>query len=156
METVTIQHATPSNIEAVRGLLQSVGLPHDDLTPAHLAHFLVARDGDSLCGVVGLEPRGDAALLRSLAVAKRCRNEGLGTRLTDAIERRARRENVCDLYLLTTTAADYFQGRGYDLIDRDALPPSIQQTEEASRLCPASATCMHTELDGPDQNDSPS
>jgi len=139
---MTIQPAVPDDLEPVRALLQTVGLPHDDLTQAHLDCFLVARDEDRLRGGVGLEPHDDVALLRSLAVLPDARGQGLGTRLVEAIEQRARQEGIRTLYLLTTTAASYFQGRGYDPIERDALPTAIQQTEEAARLCPSSAVCM--------------
>lgn len=143
---MSVSPATPDDLDAVRSLLQEAGLPADDLTPAHLDHFLVTYNGKDLCGVVGLEPRGNAALLRSLAVAPNVRGEGLGTRLVDAIEERAQEEGIRTLYLLTTTAADYFRARGYTDIARDALPESIQSTEEVARLCPASATCMKKTL----------
>ena len=141
-----IQPATAEDLETIRQLLRIVELPHDDLTPAHLSHFLVARDGGDVLGTVGLEPVGDGALLRSLAVAPAHRDEGIGGRLVDAIERRARQWEVQTLYLLTTTAADYFRRRGYQTMDRDALPEAVQQTEEAAQLCPASATCMWKDL----------
>lgn len=143
---MTIRSARPSDLDPIQSLLDACELPHGDLTSAHLEHFLVARDGGTLHGVVGLESRGDAALLRSLAVAPDARHEGLGTRLVDAIEQRAREDGLRALYLLTTTAADYFRARGYERIERDALPESIQQTEEAARLCPSSATCMRKKL----------
>lgn len=137
-----IRPATPDDLDAVRALLREVGLPTDDLTPAHLEHFLVAHDEDALRGVVGLEPCDDVALLRSLAVAPVDRGQGLGARLVETIERRAHRDGLRGLYLLTTTAADYFRTCGYEAIDRERLPAAIQATEEAARLCPASATCM--------------
>ena len=145
-QLMEIQPATSNDFRPIRGLLETCRLPHDDPVPAHLRHFLVARDGDRVVGIVGLEPRGDAALLRSLAVAPERRNEGLGARLVDAIEQHARDEDLHTLYLLTTTAADYFRDRGYERIDRDALPEPIQQTQEAARLCPSSATCMRKPL----------
>lgn len=140
-----IRSAEPEDLDAVRALLDACDLPHDDLTPARLDHFLVARDG-ALRGVVGLEVCGGVALLRSLAVSPDARNDGLGAHLVDAIEQRARENGLRALYLLTTTAADYFQARGYERIARDALPEAIQQTEEAARLCPSSATCMRKAL----------
>ena len=139
---MTIQPASPDDLEPVQDLLRTVGLPHDDLTPAHLEHVLVARGDDTLHGVVGLEPWGEVALLRSLAVVPNARGQGLGTRLVEAIEQRARQEGIRTLYLLTTTAASYFQARGYEHVERDALPRAIQQTDEAARLCPDSALCM--------------
>lgn len=143
---MTIQTATPDDLDTLRDLLKITDLPHDDLTPAHLEDFLLARDGDALCGTVGLEPKGETGLLRSLAVAEEWRGQGLGSRLVEAIERHAQQDGVSTLYLLTTTAAGYFEGFGYERMDRDALPASIQETEEATRLCPSSATCMRKDL----------
>lgn len=143
---MTIHPAASTDFENVRALLEAVGLPHEDLTPPHMEHFLVCRDGDALRGIVGLEPFGTVALLRSLAVVPAHRNEGLGTRLTEAIERRAHRQAIRTLYLLTTRAAPYFRCHDYEVIGRGDLPEAIQQTEEARRLCPSSATCMRKVL----------
>ena len=143
---MTIQPAAPDDLDTIRDLLRRVDLPHEDLGPAHLTHFLAARDGADMVGTVGVEHCGTAALLRSLAVAPECRNAGLGARLIDAIEQHAQNEGVHALYLLTTTAADYVGTHGYKRIDRDELPEAIQQTEEAARLCPASATCLQKRL----------
>lgn len=148
-----IQPATSDDFRPIRGLLETRGLPHDDLVLAHLRHFLVAREGDALHGVVGLEPCGDVALLRSLAVAPAARGEGLGARLVDAIEDQAHEVDIRMLYLLTTTAEGYFRTRGYESMARDELPEAIQETNEAARLCPTSATCIRktllTAVDGP-------
>lgn len=157
-DTRSVRPARPAELSALRALLRACELPYDDLTPEHLSHFFVAVNGASLQGCVGLEPEGTAALLRSLAVAPSHRNGGLGVRLVDAIERHARREGIRTLYLLTTTAAEYFRARDYTQIERDDLPGAIRQTEEAARLCPASATCMRKRLaakrDGPAEPDS--
>ena len=143
---MVIRPAQPDDLDAVQTLLNACGLPTADLTPAHLDHFLVAWDGDALNGVVGLEPRGDVALLRSLAVAPGARQEGIGTRLVRAVEQRATDDEVRALYLLTTTAADYFRGHGYAQIDRGTLPDPLQRTDEAARLCPSTAVCMRKTL----------
>jgi len=142
-----IQPAAPRHFDALRRLLSAAGLPHDDLTSSHLEHFFVATEEDTVVGVVGTELFDDVGLLRSLAVTPSFRDDGLGTRLTDTIEQYAHRQGVTTLYLLTTTAADYFERRGYQRIERDALPQAIQATEEAARLCPSSATCMRTRID---------
>ncbi len=99
-----------------------------------------------LCGAVGIEPCGDAALLRSLAVAPDARGQGLGTRLVEAIEQRARQKGIRTLYLLTATAAPFFRDHEYETIEREALPEDIRRTEEAARLCPVSAVCMRKPL----------
>ncbi len=148
---MTIEAAESNDLDAIQTLLAACDLPHEDLTPGHLQHFLVAHAGEALRGVIGLEPRGDGALLRSLAVAPEARGTGLGTRLVDAIEQRARREDVRTIYLLTTTAVGYFAARGYEAIERSTLPPSIQETEEARCLCPDSATPMQKPIRAVDE-----
>lgn len=141
--------ATPEDLDAIQDLLSSLDLPYHDLSSAHLEHFLVCRDQNDLFGVVGLELYDTAALLRSLAVRPTYRDRGVGTRLTEKIEQYGRRNGVEDVYLLTTTAPDYFERRGYDVVDRSSLPNAIQETEEAARLCPSTATCMRKTLGEP-------
>jgi mannose-6-phosphate isomerase-like protein (cupin superfamily) len=49
---------------------------------------------------------------------------------------------VRDVYLLTTTAARFFERAGFATIPRDQAPLAICQTTEFRSLCPASATFM--------------
>ncbi len=145
-----IRRATPDALDAIKQLLSHLDLPHSDLTPAHLEHFFVCREDDDIAGVVGLELYGTTALLRSLAVRPQYRNRGIGARLTETIEQYGRRSGAREMYLLTTTAADYFGRRDYEVIERDELPTEIQETEEATRLCPSSAVCMCKNLRAPE------
>jgi amino-acid N-acetyltransferase len=62
------------------------------------------------------------------------------------IEARGRAADVEALFLLTTTAADFFGTRGYELIDREAVPEAVAETAEFSELCPDAATCMRKRL----------
>jgi amino-acid N-acetyltransferase len=128
-------------LEIVR-LLAGAALPHDDLTPEHLRHFLVLRDADGIAGVVGMEVADDAGLLRSLAVSQARRGGGLASRLVDALEAHARAAGIRTLYLLTTTAEGFFARRGYARTEREAVPDAIAATPEFRSICPASAACM--------------
>ena len=134
--------ACPADFAPIVRLLDDAHLPHADLTPEHLAHFLVLRDGDAIVGVVGMEVRGDAGLLRSLAVAADRRGAGLAARLVDALEARARAAGIRTLYLLTTTAEGFFARRGYAPADRATVPDAILATEEFRGICPSTAACM--------------
>jgi amino-acid N-acetyltransferase len=126
----------------VQQLLAACELPYQDITPAHLEHFVGERNGQALVGVVGLELCGDSALLRSLAVSEQYRGRGIGSALTRSAEGHARSRGVKALYLLTTTAEGFFAGQGYEGIDRTAVPATVQETAEFQTLCPASAACM--------------
>ena len=138
--------ARPSDEAGIKGLLAVCELPHEDLTTAHLEHFWVLRDGPRLVGVVGLEMLGDIGLLRSLAVPDAYRGQGIGARLTEKAEDYARAQGIRALYLLTSTAPDYFAKHGYRRTDRDAAPGALQEIAEFKSLCPDSAVCMVKEL----------
>jgi amino-acid N-acetyltransferase len=128
--------ASPTDLPAVIRLLDASGLPHRDVTAALLAHYLLARRGDALLGVVGLEPLGTVGLLRSLAVAEPGRGRGLG------VERHARDLGIAELYLLTTTAERFFGKLGYRAIPREDAPPLVQGTTEYRELCSSTSVCM--------------
>ncbi|NHN42005.1 GNAT family N-acetyltransferase [Halorubellus sp. JP-L1] len=127
----------------VEALLAANDLPADDVREKPDAFYVAFDDGDAV-GVGGVEVHDSAGLLRSLVVRDRVRGEGYGTAICDALEREAHDAGVTDLYLLTTTAADFFAARGYDVVDRAEAPDSLQGTAEFADLCPSSATCMRT------------
>jgi amino-acid N-acetyltransferase len=131
---------------AVLALLAASDLPAAGLGLAQLAHFRVARDGEGVAAVGGFEAHGQVGLLRSLAVRPARRGEGLATRLCDCLEDEARRLGLEALYLLTASAPDFFERRGYTRLPRERLPAAVQATAEAARLCPASAVCMRKSL----------
>ncbi len=141
-----IAPAKPADLEPVRRLLDESGLPSRDLDAPMLRHFLVARRGPRLAGVIGLEPLGDVGLLRSAAVAAGERGRGLGVALTRAVERRAIELGVRRLYLLTTTAEEFFGKLGYRAIPRAEAPEAIRGTTEYRELCAETSVCMVAEL----------
>ena len=96
----------------IRRLLAQSGLPVADLEDSAI-EFLVAIADGALVGTVGIERHGDVGLLRSLTVAPAQRGSGLGSRLVGALEAHAAASGVNELVLLTTTARDFFERRGY-------------------------------------------
>ncbi|HEY0847954.1 MAG TPA: arsenic resistance N-acetyltransferase ArsN2 [Noviherbaspirillum sp.] len=137
-----IDAARPDDLADVKLLLEESGLPADDLTAGHLQHFMVVRGGGSITACIAIEPHGTDALLRSLAVSKGMRGDGCGRKLVAAMEEYARSKQVASLYLLTTTAASFFERLGYQRIERADAPPSMQKTTQFSMLCPSSSTCL--------------
>ena len=122
-------------------LVASAGLPVADLQ-AGKQNLLGAFVHHELVGTAGTELYGEVALVRSVAVAAAHRREGIGSALYAALEDHARKEGVVQLILLTETAADYFQSKGYQPVSRETLPDSIQSTAEFTGLCPVSAVAM--------------
>jgi amino-acid N-acetyltransferase len=134
--------------QAVLDLLGRAELPVEDLTDETMNNFVVAKGQDTaVIGVAGVEIFADNGLLRSLAVDSACRGKGLGTLLTRKIESLAWHRGIRTLYLLTLTAADFFSKIGYEMIQRDRVPESIQNTPEFKGLCPVSAVCLFKVLD---------
>lgn len=140
--TDTIDRATAADLGAVVALLQAAGLPVDDVAE-HFASFLLARRAQTLVGCVGFERYGDVALLRSLCIAESHRGGGVGHAL---LERALHAAGARDVYLLTTTAAGYFEQRGFEVLPRERVPLAIASTAEFRSLCPASATVMHCRI----------
>ena len=104
---IELRPATEKDLDGVLSLLAASGLPQDGLAD-HLGTTLVAADDGEIVGSAALELYPDGALLRSVAVAPRLRRSGLGHRLTEAATDLARQLRVPALFLLTTTAEDFF------------------------------------------------
>lgn len=141
-----IRSAHADDLPAIHWLLKNRGLPIDDVSTAHLSHFLVLHDAASIAGCIGLEPYGAYGLLRSLAVNDALRGNHWGKRLVLALEARARSEGIATLYLLTTTAAPFFEKQGYRRIDRAAAPQALQSAAQFASMCPSSAACLSKSL----------
>lgn len=144
---ITLERAEGASLDHVETLLAANGLPHDDVRTTPAEFFLARANSDpGVVGVGGVEQYGADGLLRSVAVAEPHRGRGYGTALCDELERYARERGVERLYLLTTTAAAFFERRGYETVSRADVPASVRSTTEFAELCPASATCMRREL----------
>ena len=139
---IVIDGARARDLESICALLDSASLPHADLTEASLQQFLVARADNHIVGVVGLECYEDVALLRSLAVAKEHCGFGIGKRLVAAAEKLAAETGVKSLYLLTTSADQFFAALGFRRLQRELAPQPIKSTSQFSSLCPATAVLM--------------
>jgi amino-acid N-acetyltransferase len=121
-------------------------LPAADLTPAHMQDFFYAGSAANPEGLVGVEIHGADALLRSLVVTTGRRSAGLGSALVRRAESHARAQGVRSMYLLTTTAEQFFARRGYARVERAAAPAGIRATREFSEICPASSAFMFKPL----------
>jgi len=129
--------------EAV-SMLQQHNLPTGDLNDDKLLYILF--DGDKAVGTAGLEIFDDCGLLRSVSVAREAQGKGYGSIINEEIEKFAKESGIECLYLLTTTAKDFFDKQGYCIIKKNDAPEAIQQTSEFSSLCPASAVLMKKRL----------
>jgi amino-acid N-acetyltransferase len=132
---------------AAKALLAAADLPTADLEAEHFAHFIAAGPAHAPEALIGLQPYGEVALLRSLVVSLAARGTGYGSALLAEIEAYAQQLGVHELYLLTNSAEAFFSRRGYRSLDRGDVPGAIRQSAEFSSLCPASAVCMHKSVE---------
>lgn len=140
-----LELANAADLDSVSRLLQANDLPVGDLED-HIRSFVLAKWQGEIVGAVGLENCGESGLLRSLCVRHDRRSEGIGRALMSAIEADASARGVRDLYLLTFSAAPYFEKQQFVEIARDRVPVEIRSTAQFRILCPASATCMRKRL----------
>ena len=147
-----IRAAKPDDLSAVCALLAEHELVYTDLGAANMDSFVVVPTHDhpgDVSAVAGMETFPDDAgegLLRSVAVRASLRGMGIGADLVAAIEERARTVGIRRLWLLTTTAPDFFRRLGYADAARAAAPAAVQRSGEFKRLCPASAVCLSKRL----------
>jgi amino-acid N-acetyltransferase len=138
---IDIEPARPEDVDDVLRLLSGHQLPPDGLRD-HVGTLLVARQDGRIVGSVALEMYADSALLRSVAVAPTLQRQQLGRGLTEAAIRLAQDRRVPAIYLLTTTAADYFPRFGFERITRADVPTGVQQSVEFTSACPSTAIVM--------------
>jgi N-acetylglutamate synthase-like GNAT family acetyltransferase len=141
-QEAALRSASAEDLERVNALLAACELP--GVTPADQIGdgYVLAETHGAVVGIAGMEIHGDSGLLRSVAVAESMRSRGLGDVLVRNRMRWANDRGVSAVYLLTTTAADYFARRGFVAVDRDAAPAPIKASREFKDVCPSSATFM--------------
>jgi amino-acid N-acetyltransferase len=151
VSTFTIRAAQASDLPTVSSTLEAADLPLDGLSDQFGAGYAVAESDGQVIGVEGIEVHGEDGLLRSAAVIPSWRGKGVGDALTrDRIEW-ARRRGLRSVYLLTTTAGDYFPRFGFTPVDRTTAPDAVRNSREFSDACPASALFMRLPLAGEQQ-----
>ncbi len=96
----------------VREMIADAGMMTDGIEwPA--ACYLLAYHGDEAIGVVGVEVKIDAALIRSVYVKASMRQRGIGAALVAAARKAAHTRGARHLYLFSTDAGAFFERQGF-------------------------------------------
>lgn len=141
---MNIVPASQNSFSAAIDLLKKNNLPTEDINPG--TQLFVMEEDNSVFATVAVQYDYDIALLRSLSVSEQKRNSGIGIKLVEFIEDYVQKQGVRTIYLLTTTAEEFFLKRGYQTIDRKTVPDFIKNTSEYSLVCSSSSTVMKKEL----------
>lgn len=119
------------DLAQVREMLSRAGMITDGIEwPA--ACYLLAYFGVQPAGVIGVEPKIDAALIRSLYVVESMRKRGIGSALVAAARKAAHTRGARHLYLFSTEAGDFFVALGFQpasISDLTGALPGIPQVE---------------------------
>jgi arsenate reductase (thioredoxin) len=140
-KTINISSAGNNDLVAIKKLLADNKLPIDDITGDNI-DLLIAKDKHIIIAVIGLEKYGEYGLLRSMATHISYRNQGIAEKLMNELFSLAAKKGIQEMYLLTETAEQYFEKRGFIKTKREDVPDHIRESSEFSSVCPASAAVM--------------
>jgi N-acetylglutamate synthase-like GNAT family acetyltransferase len=139
---MTLRAATAPDLQRITSLLEENELPVKGVAES-LENFLVAvGDDGGIIGVAGFEQHGKSCLLRSIVVDTRFRGRGYGRVLTQMVLEKAQAKGVRMAYLLTDSAITYFEGLGFQTVDRQDVDESVKTSIEFVELCSESAVAM--------------
>jgi amino-acid N-acetyltransferase len=134
--------ARARDLEAAEELLEACELAAGSVRDQFGEGYVVAERQGELIGLAGVEMHGRHGLLRSVAVAATLRGSGLGAALVRDRITWAREHGLESIYLLTTTAAEFFARHGFEVASRDDAPAEIRASKEFSEMCPSTAVFM--------------
>jgi amino-acid N-acetyltransferase len=138
---LSIRDAAPGDLAPVLDLLRAANLPTEGVAEGFVG-FAVAEADARIVAAAGLERYGASALLRSVVVDPAWRGREVGGALVERLLERAEREGLAAVYLLTTTADQWFPRFGFRRAAREEVPPEIRASGEFADVCPASAVVM--------------
>src|SRR6266404_2088408 len=119
------------DLDRVREMLADAAMMTDGIEwPA--ACYILAYNGDEAIGVVGVEAKIDAALIRSLYVKPAMRQHGIGAGLLAAARKAAHTRGARHLYLFSIDAGSFFERQGFvrvEVADVIAALSGVPQVE---------------------------
>jgi protein-tyrosine-phosphatase/N-acetylglutamate synthase-like GNAT family acetyltransferase len=142
VEGVTVGTPTAAELPIVEALITASGLPGAVVADHFPSAYVVARRGGAVVGVAALEIHDHVALLRTVAMQPGERGKGTGLALVADRLATAWKSHIDRVFLLTTTAPEFFRRFGFVEVDRALAPASLQTSPEFAALCPSAATCM--------------
>ena len=145
IQGATFRKGSDRDLEQITALLRDNKLPIAGVA-ANIHAFVVAEKKQRIIGTAAIERYGHFGLLRSVAITAAFKGQGLGASLVDKILEHGKASGIEEVFLLTTTAENYFPRFGFERISRDDVPEALNQSEEFRGACPDSAIVMRLKL----------
>jgi N-acetylglutamate synthase-like GNAT family acetyltransferase len=136
----TFRRATAGDLAEVETLVRAEGLPFEGMRE-NLPETWVAEAEGGIQACAAVEFHGGSALLRSVAVARDRRRQGLGRQIVE-VTLNAAADRAERAYLLTEGATAFFARLGFRRVARDRVPTKIRGSAEFALLCPITAQAM--------------
>jgi protein-tyrosine-phosphatase/N-acetylglutamate synthase-like GNAT family acetyltransferase len=146
VDGIALGPPTAADLPAIETLVATSGLPREVVADRCPGSYVVARRGAEVVGVAALEAHDDVALLRTVAIEASERGNGTGLALVANRLAAAWTGGIDRVFLLTTTAPEFFRRFGFAEVDRASAPSALQASPEFAALCPSSATCMSVSI----------
>jgi arsenate reductase len=124
-------------------MLRSVDLP----MPAASVQMLKAYVAGELCGCVGYERYGDAAVLHSLVVVREAKSEGVGRALVESLTQRLKQAGAREIFLATQDTTRYFGYLGFEPVPRAAIAAAVLASPNLSSYAEDEATFMRYRIE---------
>lgn len=138
---IEFKKTSPERVSEVLELLTLANLPTLDI--GENVELFSLETNEEIIGTGGLEIIGQMALLRSVSVVKSQKNSGYGYFIIQNLEEYAKAQKIKELYLLTTTAKEFFEKKcNYEVVERVNVPIEIQNSQQFASVCPSSAVVM--------------
>jgi len=120
--------------QAYRGVIPGDRWREPYMPAAELAHeiadgveFWVAEEDGHLLGVMGLQDRGEVALIRHAYVAPKAQRKGVGTRLLRCVQDLTRKRILVGTWAAASWAIEFYQRNGFTLVSNAQKDDLLQK-----------------------------
>ncbi|MCL7413735.1 MAG: GNAT family N-acetyltransferase [ANME-2 cluster archaeon] len=128
---VSIRNAIISDIPSIKSILSQYIL-ETELVEDNIDQFIVAKNRGRIVGCACLDTGAGVVELRSIAVLPGWKNKGLGRRLLETLEQRAK--GMTGRIYVRTTARGFFEKMGFRALDNSQKPVLWQDCAECDRF----------------------
>ncbi|MBW6518737.1 MAG: GNAT family N-acetyltransferase [ANME-2 cluster archaeon] len=137
--SVNIRNAGTGDLPYITGILSQYIL-ETELVEDNIDQFIVAEKGGKVAGCGCLDTSAGVVEVRSIAVLPGWKNKGVGRRLLETLEQRAK--GMADRIYVRTTARGFFEKMGFRALDNSQKPVLWQDCAGCDKL----GVCMQVPM----------